>query len=102
MSAVLSYNPEREAEIRRNAWRAERIDELHAIPQLLVAAVGDRTYRQEPGALEDLLIALTSTEKTDTALDSIVLQHAAAMKAIDRLVQEVVDAEEKHLDFRDA
>lgn len=102
MAAVLSYNPEYEAEIRRLAWRAERIDELNSQPKLLVEAIGDRTHRQEPGALLDLLEALTLRHDTGTSLDRIVLQHDAAMNAIDRLVAEVVDAEERLRDFRDA
>lgn len=90
---------EREVEIRRNAWRAERIDELHSDSKLLAQAIDDSTYRQSPGALEDLLGALISYEPNATALDRVVLQHQAAMTVIDRLVKEVVESEEKRKEF---
>lgn len=82
-------------EIRVAAWRAMRFDDLHANPKDLARAVDDWTYRGSPGALEDLLCALTSTEDGATAADNLMLQHQAAIKVIERLVQEVVDAEEK-------
>jgi hypothetical protein len=87
-------------EIRIAAWRAMLFDDLHGDARLLAQAIDDSTYRQSPGALEDLLGALMSTDPHATAADNLMMQHQAAIKVIDRLVQEVVDSEEKQGHWR--
>lgn len=81
-------------DLEDEAWRAQRFDDLHSDPKALANAL----YDLDGSAIEpltDLIAALTTTVKTDTSLDRIVCQHAAAHAVIDRLVQRVVDLEEK-------
>lgn len=81
-------------DLEDDAWRAQRFDDLHSDPKALANALFDLDGSAiEP--LVDLLAALTKPVKTDTSLDRIVLQHAEAHSVIDRLVQKVVDLEEK-------
>lgn len=94
-------DPEAVAERRRENWRCDRWDELRANPALLAEAIDDRTYRQSPGALLDLLEAMRVNEPGLSAKDQMVARYSAAVEVIERLIQEVVDSEVKHEDFRD-
>jgi hypothetical protein len=79
--------------LEANAWRDCRADELHSDPRLLASAISD--CLDADVALGDLLVALTSLEKGATAGDNMILQHSAAMTVIDRLVERVINVEQK-------
>jgi hypothetical protein len=87
-------------DLRVEAWRAMRADDLHADVNMLADAADDWLPRGTHGLLCDLLAALTMREKEAAALDNIILQHNAAMTAIDRAVQAIVSAEEKQGEWR--
>jgi len=87
-------------ESRIAAWRSMRFDDLYSDARLLAREIDESTHRQSTGALEDLLGALLSTEPEATPADNLMIQHQAAMTVLDRLVQEVVDAEERRGEWR--
>ena len=77
------------------AWRACRLDELYSDPKALAEAVEDWLPGGDQSALVDLLAALSGIEKDATPLDNAILQHGAAKKVVDNLVNQVVAAQER-------
>jgi hypothetical protein len=77
------------------AWRACRLDELYSDPKALAEAVEDWLPGGDHQALVDVLAALSGIEAGATPLDNCVLQHSAAKVVIDRLVTQVVAAQER-------
>jgi hypothetical protein len=82
-------------DLRLEAWRAMRADDLHSDVNMLADAADGWFPRGTHGLLCDLLAALTMRDKDAAALDNVILQHNAAMTVIDRAVQAIVSAEEK-------
>ena len=82
-------------QLRVEAWRAIRADDLHSDIKMLAQAAEDYFPAGSHGLLCDLLAALTMRDKDAAALDNVILQHNAAMTVIDRAVQSIVQAEEK-------
>lgn len=81
-------------QLRVEAWRAMRSDELHSDPKVLAEALFDLDGSAiDP--LAELISALSSSEPTDTALDLTVIRQQAADDCINAFVRRVVEAEEK-------
>jgi hypothetical protein len=83
------------------AWRACRLDELYSDSKALAEAVEDWLDGGSQEALAGLVAALSGIERNATPLDNAILQHGAAKKVVDNLVNQVVAAQEKHGVWRD-
>jgi hypothetical protein len=77
------------------AWRACRLDELYSDPKALAEAVEDWLPGGSQEALAGLLAALSGLEPGALPMDNVVLQHAAAIRVHESLVNQVVAAQER-------
>jgi len=87
-------------QLRVEAWRACRADELHADPKQLAESL----FNIDGSAIEplaELIAALSSTEQTETALDRTVLRQQAADELLNTFVGRVIECEEKRGVWRD-
>lgn len=92
---------EREAECRRNAWRACIEDELLSNPAALKEAICN--YLDGEEALQKLLAALLDPHADEaTSIDKAVVRHDTARDLLDDMLKRAVDAMEAREDFRDA
>jgi hypothetical protein len=99
--SVIVMNPVYDVEDHFMAWRADKMDELYSDSKALAEAVEDWLPGGSQEALAGLVAALSGIEKDATPLDNAILQHGAAKKVVDNLVNQVVAAQEKHGVWRD-
>jgi hypothetical protein len=77
------------------AWRECLMDELYSDPEALSEAVDQWIDGGTQQALTDLVAALSGIENGATALDNCILQHSAAKKVIENLVNQIVAEQRK-------